>query len=573
MDKFTFNSGNLNTNNDSILLKVAMDPGSSSSILIRNYEQSGIINYVTDSDYVYELSRVSTVSGEARALDPSFSSNISYPNGISITPGSEICSTASSPIIPNSQRIPRGSYFHLDNGNSVIVSGDLMDDLSNLSDVTMDGVEVINMINPEEIFIDEWSVSGGLRVANLYSPNDSAPFIETENLDTSDQKIARINIYASESMGSLFEFQIQNDITSTGAANLEPSQSGTLQKIPEITPISLGAPDESTFIDEWNSIFSINNHCNVESEFLNGKNRDEVFIQRLRNYMDKNWEKSMKEFLWGDCITDKSLSGLLTTQDRGDLELSIYYQLYYYGTSDDIKILSEYKEQQTRLGKTMQWHYGLGGFSKITNKKRKLKQEYTYMPSIKSYRNIYKVYDMPPRAAFSSLAQNDEKSFNFIGEDYAEIPKAIDGFYPLFNSKNYAEEQGGGFSSEHVINGKSYYMPSGLVSGVTYFHGTYDPSMVISYLTGSYNEDEILTSSESYEITYTEPETGYLIEDLEVELVGYSEIEEAPEAEVENPYNLDIESSPFYDPSLPDELNMQIVQENFLQDFFNNLES
>ena len=176
------------------------------------------------------------------------------------------------------------------------------------------------------------------------------------------------------------------------------------------------------------------------------------------------------------------------------------------------QILSEYIEQKSRLGKCMEWHFKLGGSSKVSGKTRKLKQEYTYLPTTRAYANIYKVYDMPPRDSFSAISESDEKMFNNMGEGFTEKPKVISGYYPLYTSKNYADSQGGGGSSNYYFNEKEYYMPSGLASGITYFHGDYDPQLLISYL-GSQNFDydavtaEItISGQDSYAQTYTEQE-------------------------------------------------------------------
>ena len=53
-----------------------------------------------------------------------------------------------------------------------------------------------------------------------------------------------------------------------------------------------------------------------------------------------------------------------------------------------------------------------------------------------------------------------------------EVPKAIDGYYPLYTSEaesNYASDNGE--SHTHEFDGVTYYMPD---SGVTLYHGTYD---------------------------------------------------------------------------------------------------
>ena len=96
MDKYSFNSGSANPNNDGLKFNVAMDPGSHSTLIIRNVSGSGVINYLTDSDYVYHVSRVPYKEESYREVDSSFSSNLSYPSGVSIIPGKNVCVNASS---------------------------------------------------------------------------------------------------------------------------------------------------------------------------------------------------------------------------------------------------------------------------------------------------------------------------------------------------------------------------------------------------------------------------------------------------------------------------------------------
>ena len=54
-------------------------------------------------------------------------------------------------------------------------------------------------------------------------------------------------------------------------------------------------------------------------------------------------------------------------------------------------------------------------------------------------------------------------------------PVVIDGYYPLYTSQAAADADtdGNGSSHTHRINGIDYYMPNGLVDGVTYWHGNY----------------------------------------------------------------------------------------------------
>ena len=60
----------------------------------------------------------------------------------------------------------------------------------------------------------------------------------------------------------------------------------------------------------------------------------------------------------------------------------------------------------------------------------------------------------------------------------AEIPQAIDGYYPLYTSEAESDYHStNGESHEHVFDGVTYYMPD---AGVTIYHGTYvDPDVIV----------------------------------------------------------------------------------------------
>lgn len=579
MNKYTFNSGDLNSNNDNIRIKVAMDPGSVSSLIVRNVNNSGIINYITESDYLYEISRTSYIEKNLRELDPSFFGNISYPSGAAFIPGLKICANATSKVLDERYRLPVGTYMHVNDAGSHVITGELLDDESNLVDVSMDGIASGNYISPSGIFESGWDVSGGLKISEIYSPNGTLPFIDVENLDTSNSQIARMDIYASELNGCFFEIELQNDITSTGIplddyqSNIVGDPSEISKKENEILPMNMGSESESRMIDEWNSIFKINAGCNIEEEFSNKKNRDEAFIDAIRTYLDKNWNNSMKKFLWGDAISLLEVNQNLTRKSGEALMVAIFYQLYYYGASDDIKLLSEGTNQKQRLGKSMEWHMGLGGVSKLSGKERKLKEEYTYLPTSRSYKKIYKVYDMPPRNSFSSTTESNEKMFNNMGEEFEEKPMALFGYYPLYSSESYAESLGQGFSEKFEFNNKNYYMPSGLVSGANYFHGDYDPKLLISYL--NQQENFNLDSEEQSEVQSSYEQSnvyGYQETEQEDEAIQIYSTEEVEEDSLlvqrtNTSINLDLNDyAPLQNTEDP-ELAQEIAEQTFLINF------
>ncbi len=141
--------------------------------------------------------------------------------------------------------------MHVNDAGSHVITGELLDDESNLVDVSMDGIASGNYISPSGIFESGWDVSGGLKISEIYSPNGTLPFIDVENLDTSNSQIARMDIYASELNGCFFEIELQNDITSTGIplddyqSNIVGDPSEMNKKQNEIFPINMGSESES----------------------------------------------------------------------------------------------------------------------------------------------------------------------------------------------------------------------------------------------------------------------------------------------------------------------------------------
>ena len=142
MNKLSLNSGSLNPDNDSIKINVAMDPGSKSSLIIRSFSGSGVINYLTESDYVYKVSREPYKGGDPRSVNPSLSSNMAYPDGVAFIPGGNVCANSSSKVIEENYRLPIGTYMHTGSQlGKVGITGDLLDDESNINGVHMAGFE------------------------------------------------------------------------------------------------------------------------------------------------------------------------------------------------------------------------------------------------------------------------------------------------------------------------------------------------------------------------------------------------------------------------------------------------
>ena len=72
---------------------------------------------------------------------------------------------------------------------------------------------------------------------------------------------------------------------------------------------------------------------------------------------------------------------------------------------------------------------------------------------------------------------------NFVGATNKVGPFAIDGYYPLYATETASNTHAGGngTSHMHVFFGQNFYMPNGLVTNSTFFHGTYDGSLTAEY--------------------------------------------------------------------------------------------
>jgi|19_taG_2_1085344.scaffolds.fasta_scaffold00095_6 hypothetical protein len=80
--------------------------------------------------------------------------------------------------------------------------------------------------------------------------------------------------------------------------------------------------------------------------------------------------------------------------------------------------------------------------------------------------------------AIDKLVQTLSFTGNIAGGNVVRRePFNISGFYPLYSSKESsdASSPNNSGSMQHIIHGKVYYMPNGLKSGVTQFHGEYKP--------------------------------------------------------------------------------------------------
>ena len=82
----------------------------------------------------------------------------------------------------------------------------------------------------------------------------------------------------------------------------------------------------------------------------------------------------------------------------------------------------------------------------------------------------------------------------------------VNGYYPLYTTTSCAETHMGGNGTyhTHVLNGMTYYMPNGLVMGVTQFHGDYVITTTTPILTGATLNGYSCVDNPNNPPTYTE---------------------------------------------------------------------
>ena len=301
-------------------------------------------------------------------------------------------------------------------------------------------------------------------------------------------------MYSSSEKGSIFSLKIKPDIST------ELSQD--ISAIPEtrrIYPFYTGDYSERNLINEWNSIFKINDDSNSDSVFDTGEIRDEVYVKEIKSFIDKHWDGMLRDFLWKDSV--ENIGESLSTNEPIKLKKVISYQLSRHGASDDIKIMSEYQQQQSRIGKTMRWHIGLGGSTKLGNNKRYLGREYSFVTALNKSIEFSRIYDLPLKDIVAENIKSDKRLAIDIGSAYIESPKNIQGYYPLYLSKASAEKLGNGGFMQFEFNNKVYYMPEGLIENKTFFLGNYDPKIIL------YNNGASVTE-ESANLNSSQTNTG-----------------------------------------------------------------
>lgn len=375
-------SGDSDPSNDYLKMQVVMDADSYSNIKIYNSGGSGVIEYQTNSDYIWKFQRVKYISEEVVPLEQAQNQKIGYPHSLPWVPGEDISSLSNSKEVETSYLKPMTSK----------------DSLSDLN------YEKSKKIILEDMYGIEWSPSGVIKASNVYSLEGNMPFVEISNTDINTT--GSIDLYSSSLAGCIFSIDIKKNFLS-GEAN----QSGSLLLEDEFIGRRYSSVAKGELPGEWNNIFDINRNCNADSIFKNGKNRDEVFMEELCSYLDDNWYNNLKKNLWGQYIEDESLD--LSSRDPEVLKNHIYYCFYYFGASDDFYRLAQrsYGYQYYNLS----WHIGLGGKSLFSKNRRSMRQEIAYLPVIEKTKKINKVYGLPPRTSYSYNLGNNINVANFTG--------------------------------------------------------------------------------------------------------------------------------------------------------------
>ncbi|MBT7437773.1 MAG: hypothetical protein HN786_04035 [Cellvibrionales bacterium] len=462
MKKINFNSGDFNTYNDGLSLGIVMDPDSASTLVLRTINGSGFITYLTESDYVHTVKRISFFNNEERDLNLEKSNLLGYPSKFSWVPGQRSSSLSSSKQINNELKLPGGSYWS--GGYLITGTGDF-----NPEDIGMSGIVEGNTIVLSDMFSGGWSGASIMELLELEAGESNIPFIDVQE---NAEGVCIFDMYSSSEKGCIFSLQIKPDITT------ELSQD--ISGVPETRrtyPIYTGEYSERNLIKEWNSIFRINDDSNADSTFDTEEIRDEVYVKEIQNFVNRNWDGMLRDFLWKDSV--QNIGQSLSTDEPIKLKKVISYQLSRHGASDDIKIMSEYQQQQGRLGQSMRWHIGLGGTTKLGANKRYLGREYSFVTALNKSIEFSRIYDLPLRGIVSENVKSDKRLAVDIGSSYIESPKNVQGYYPLYLSKASAEKSGNGAFRKFEFNDKVYFMPEGLIENKTFFLGNYDPKIIL----------------------------------------------------------------------------------------------
>ena len=377
MRRINFSSGDNAPSNDVIKISVAMEQDSKSSIYIQESEGQMLLTYATDSDYVFNLERFGRFSGEQKAVKYERSSNIGYDSGIAWVPGRRVATNSESLQIEEDLRAPILSsedYFangEVEKTNTIIIGEYYEDPWVN----TEDYIEALNIKvvpNPDGRIIGQ------------------GPFVEV--VEPLVFNTGQIDIHSADLSSTVFSFEIRK--------NLKNNRKGTNYSNPprrKTKRINYGNKSLEGFIEEWNSIFNMTVNANINSQFRDGTNVDEYFIQELKSYMNEEWDGKIQRYLWKKGIIDTGVN--VSSDDSNELKKIIFNQIKNYGASDDIKNMAEYS------GIDLSWHIGLGGIDQGTKSKRFLSKAMIYMPEIQSFEFRHKVGGFAPRGAYFANKQ------------------------------------------------------------------------------------------------------------------------------------------------------------------------
>ena len=221
-----------------------------------------------------------------------------------------------------------------------------------------------------------------------------------------------IEIASSSLEGTIFQMDIKRNFSLKNTP--EPGSPYLPEKF-GIT--STAATDKNSTLNEWNSLFAINDDCNADWIFRGGEVRDLVFADEMVNYLNRNWYGKLQDHLWGDIISNTSVP--LASRDPGDLKRTILYSLYYLGASDDILNLGRlsypYPPSINQYSTSIRWSIGVGAYSFNSAAKRYLVKETVFLPPIGEYRNVNRVLGLGPRASYAASAADNLALTNLTG--------------------------------------------------------------------------------------------------------------------------------------------------------------
>lgn len=383
MNIFNFGGGDKDSNNDYIRMYIAMDAGQNSLIKIYNQSGKGAIEYRTNSDYIWKLERRKFVSNTLVPLSQSESDKTGYPGSLAWIPGNSISSLS----------------------NSTLLEGFNIKSLTPKNQIDSNKFIKSQSIILEDYYDDPWAFDGKIQVINVTAITND-PFIEIRREEITNT--ALIDIKSSSIEGCIFSIDIKRNFLE--GSFLKP---GSLLLPERIEPVINESNKKDRTLQEWNSLFSINDNSNADSIFRSGENRDEVFTEELKKYLDENWNDKLKKNLWGDAITNQNIE--LSTRDPKKLKDHIYYCFYYFGLSEDILNIGKFYFQDNESGvpnasTLIRWHIGLGAKSKHSNQERYIINEESSLPVIGQTKVVRKVSGLPPKTSYVYNFENNSRS-------------------------------------------------------------------------------------------------------------------------------------------------------------------